>query len=45
MSMGISFGLYAASQIRRAIIRGSQSNVRSTARECIGSTTVPRICK
>jgi hypothetical protein len=45
MDKGIPFGPYAESWIRREIIGGSQSNVRSTARECTGSITVPPIRK
>jgi hypothetical protein len=42
MGKGIPFGPYTESQSRRAIIRRSQSKVRCTTREYIGSTTVPR---
>ena len=45
MDKGISFGSYAGSWSQREIIRGSQSNVRCTARECIGSTFVCSVCK
>jgi hypothetical protein len=38
---GVHVGSYAGSQIRRAIIRGSQNTVSCTARELIGSTLFP----
>jgi hypothetical protein len=37
--------LLGRTQSRKAIIGGSQSNVRSTARKCTRSITVPCICK
>jgi hypothetical protein len=40
MEKGIPFGSYAESQSWRTIVRGSQSNVRCTTRERIGSTFV-----
>jgi hypothetical protein len=45
MDKGIHFGPYTESSSRRAVIGGSQSNVRSTARICTGPTTVPRVLK
>ena len=43
MDKGIPFGPYAESQ--REVVRGSQSNVKCTARERIGSTFVFSLCK
>jgi hypothetical protein len=43
MGKGISFGPYTEGQSGRAIIRVSQSKVRSTATECTGPTAVPRV--
>jgi hypothetical protein len=45
MHKGIPSGPYAESQSGRASVGGSQSNVRSTARKCAGSTTVPSLHK
>jgi hypothetical protein len=43
MGKRIPFGSYAESQGRRAIIRGGQSNVRCSARKCIGCTSIPSV--
>ena len=40
MSKGVLFGSYAESQSKRAIIRGSSSNVWCTARQRIRSSSV-----
>ena len=45
MDKGIPFGSYAESESRRTTITGSLSNVRSTARERIGSTFVSSLRK
>jgi hypothetical protein len=43
MDEGIPFGSFAESQ--REIVRESQSNVKCTTRECIGSAFVSSVCK
>jgi hypothetical protein len=45
MDKGILIRSHVESQGRRAFIRGSQSNVRCTARECIRSSSVPSLRK
>ena len=43
MDKGIPFGSYAESQSE--IVRGSQSNLKCTARECAGPAFVSSLCK